>query len=656
MSSADVAAVVMELRQRLLGAKIGKVYQDSENEIRIALQLKGGEHNNLVIEAGKRFHLTAHPQEAPREPKGFPMLLRKHLSGGRVSDLRQYGFDRIVELHAERAGVKSVIICELFSRGNIILLDGEGRIMMALKYAGIRDMGLGAGDAYRYPEITAIPAELQSGELSAILSQSDSDIGKTFALKLNLGTQLTEEICTRAGIEKNTPARDADAALIYDALREVTEPLRSGMLRPHIVLENGVMIDVLPFEIKKYSGFEKKPFENFNDSLDEYFSVNTARTDVSGDASKKEHETGKKTPARKSPLEFRLTKQMEAVDRLRREADSLIKKGELIYSEYGAIEELLAAVREARETTVEGIKASPVKSALAQAGHVTGVSQAEHAVVVKLGSTDIALDYRLPVQKNAQKYYDMAKVISQKRGGAEKAILETQELLKKEMREPEKPESRKMEIPKQKKHWYESYRWFFSSDGFLVVGGRDADSNEELVKKHMQKADIFFHTHVSGSPAVVVKTEGREVPGKTLEEAACFTVSYSGIWKSGQASGDCYYVTPEQVSKTPEHGEYVPKGAFIIRGRRNYFKDVPLRAAVGLEDMKRLIGGPPDAVKQRAAYVLEVEPGEFAINDLAQKIYAVFTEKLGDRRLAKAIAPPDKIALFLPPGGSRIKA
>ncbi|MDL5503316.1 MAG: NFACT RNA binding domain-containing protein, partial [Candidatus Methanoperedens sp.] len=132
-----------------------------------------------------------------------------------------------------------------------------------------------------------------------------------------------------------------------------------------------------------------------------------------------------------------------------------------------------------------------------------------------------------------------------------------------------------------------------------------------------------FHAHVSGSPAVVIKTEGKEVPETTLLEAAQFTVSYSGIWKSGQMSGDAYWVLPEQVSKTPESGEYVAKGAFVIRGKRNYFKDVMLGAALGLEmdEEKRLVGGPSSAVKKTARFIIEVEPGEFNQNDISKKIY-----------------------------------
>ena len=259
----------------------------------------------------------------------------------------------------------------------------------------------------------------------------------------------------------------------------------------------------------------------------------------------------------------------------------------------------------------------------------------------------------LSVTQNSQMYYDRSKKLSSKIKGALEAIEATKKLTGKE----DVPKKTRQKFPVHKQKWYEQFRWFVSSDGFLVIGGRDAQSNEDIVKKYLEKRDIFFHAHVSGSPAVVVKTEGKEVPETTLMEAAQFTVSYSVIWKSGQASGDAYWVLPEQVSKTPESGEYVAKGAFVIRGQRNYYKDVLLGAALGLilNEEKRLIGGPVSAVRKIAQFVMELEPGEFEQNDLSKKIYRMLTDKFEDKRLIKEIASPDKIAMFMPPGRSRVK-
>ncbi len=212
-------------------------------------------------------------------------------------------------------------------------------------------------------------------------------------------------------------------------------------------------------------------------------------------------------------------------------------------------------------------------------------------------------------------------------------------------------------LASRKKHWYDRFRWFVSSDGFLVVGGRDVDTNEEVFKKYMEKRDIVFHTQTPGAPLTVIKTGGEEVPESTLQEAAQFSVSYSSLWKAGHFSGDCYWVKAEQVTKTPESGEYVKKGAFIIRGERNYFKDVPLGIAVGLElkGETRVIGGPASAVRKQGDYILEVVPGTFNQNDISKKIYRIYADELNDPRFVKQIASPDLVAMMIPPGESDLK-
>ena len=106
MSSVDVYAVVREL-QFLLDSKLEKAYQHTADEIRLKLQeFKTGKYD-LIIEAGKRLHLTTHPRESPKLPPAFPMILRKYMSGGRVTRIQQHGFDRIVEIDFIRAGVKN---------------------------------------------------------------------------------------------------------------------------------------------------------------------------------------------------------------------------------------------------------------------------------------------------------------------------------------------------------------------------------------------------------------------------------------------------------------------------------------------------------------------------------------------------------------------
>src|SRR3990170_8477087 len=112
MSSVDVAALIKELRPRLLDAKLAKIYQHSSDEIRIGLHIFKEGRTNLVIEAGRRLHLTKHPETAPKFPQSFPMLLRKHLTGGRIIDISQYDFDRIIKLHIQRGEDKTILLIE----------------------------------------------------------------------------------------------------------------------------------------------------------------------------------------------------------------------------------------------------------------------------------------------------------------------------------------------------------------------------------------------------------------------------------------------------------------------------------------------------------------------------------------------------------------
>ena len=192
-----------------------------------------------------------------------------------------------------------------------------------------------------------------------------------------------------------------------------------------------------------------------------------------------------------------------------------------------------------------------------------------------------------------------------------------------------------------------------------MIAGRDADSNEEVVKKYMEKSDIFFHAQAHGAPITIVKTEGKPITPEAIAEVAQFAVSYSSVWKAGQFSGDCFWVHPEQVSKTPESGEYVAKGAFIIRGERNYVKNVEVKAAAGIRFDGTgcyVIGGPVNSVKARAKYSVVIEPGEFNQGDIAKKVYHYLLSHASeeDSKAIRHAASPDRIAPFLPPGESRI--
>ena len=131
---------------------------------------------------------------------------------------------------------------------------------------------------------------------------------------------------------------------------------------------------------------------------------------------------------------------------------------------------------------------------------------------------EIVFDVRKTADENASSFFEASKKAKKKLAGAEMAVgktrLQLQSLLKKQ--ELEGVENKERPGKKQERKWYEKFRWFVSSEGFLCIGGRDAASNEILVKKHAEKGDIVFHTEISGSPFFVIKADGREIGQATL--------------------------------------------------------------------------------------------------------------------------------------------
>jgi predicted ribosome quality control (RQC) complex YloA/Tae2 family protein len=253
----------------------------------------------------------------------------------------------------------------------------------------------------------------------------------------------------------------------------------------------------------------------------------------------------------------------------------------------------------------------------------------------------IDLDIRKSIEENASDYFERAKKSKKKLEGARKVIWEHRDKLNVAREASELTE--KKTAQKRKQDWFEKFRWFISSDGFLVIGGRDATTNEIIIKKHTLPEDIVFHTDMAGSPFVIIKQDGKgEIPKETLEEAAIFTAVFSRGWKNSMATLPVFCVKPEQVSKTPNPGESLAKGAFVIRGETRYFSP-KMEYALGIQG-ERIMGGPPSAVKKHCPAMVMISQGDSKTSEIAKAI----RKKLGGEL--------DEIIRALPPGSKLNKA
>ncbi|ELZ43265.1 Fibronectin-binding A domain protein [Halorubrum saccharovorum DSM 1137] len=725
LSSIDLGALVTELN-RYEGAKVDKAYLYDDDLLRLKLRDFDRGRVELMIEVGdiKRAHVADpdNVSDAPGRPPNFAKMLRNRMSGADFAGVEQYEFDRILTFEFEREDQNTTLVAELFGQGNVAALDETGEVVGALQTVRLKSRTVAPGSQYEYPASRLNPLDVSLGGFKRHMRESDSDVVRTLATQLNLGGLYAEEVCTRASVEKETPieeATDDQLRALHEALERIGERLRSGDVDPRVYeeeLDEGDgdggeddeaddrdprVVDVTPFPLSEHEGLPSVGFDSFNAAVDEYFyrleheesDAGEAPTDASASRPDFEEEIAKQ--------ERIIEQQKGAIEGFEEQAEAERERAELLYAEYDLVDEVLSTVQEARENDVPWDEIAETLDAGAERGipaaeAVVDVDGGEGTVTVELGEDDtrVELDASAGVEVNADRLYQEAKRIEGKKEGAMEAIESTRQDLEavkerkaewkaKEAADDEEGGSdagggegdegeeeyetdwlSRSSIPiRSPDDWFERFRWFRTSTGYLVIGGRNADQNEELVKKYMGKHDRFFHTQAHGGPVTLLKAAGPsesadpvDFSEETLREAAQFAVSYSSDWKDGRGAGDAYMVEPDQVSKTPESGEYIEKGSFVIRGDRTYFEDVPCRVAVGVqcEPVTRAIGGPPSAIVDRAATSVTLEPGMYAQNDAAMMAYRELKGRFKDTSFVRKVASADQIQEFLPAGGSDI--
>lgn len=641
MSSVDIRYAVEELKA-VEGARVDKVYHDGDI-VRIKLHKAGEGRKDLLIQAGKRIHLTTYITESSG-PSSFAMLLRKHLSGRFLDSIEQHDFDRIVKL---RFG-EYTLVAELFRRGNVVFLDGEGKILGALRYEEFKDRAIKPGREYAFPPARESPVDVTWERFLELIREEEVEVVRALARRFNMGGLFAEEILLRAGIEKERKVPELgedELRKIYGAMGE----LFNAPKKPHILYRDGEPVDVLPIELLSYEGIERKYFPTFSEALDEYFgniTVEEARTALT-----------KRLEDRKRSILHTLKKQEEMMRGFEAQVRANQELGDLIYANFTLVERLLGEFRKAVETLgweefgrrIEEGKKAGNRVALM----VRGIDPKDKAVTIELDGKKVRLHLDRSIGENAEVYYEQAKKAKHKLEGAKKAYEDTKRKLDEVERlieEEMKKETGVKRLEKRKKKWFEKFRWFISSEGFLVIGGKDATTNEMVVKKYMDEGDWYCHADVYGAPHVVIK-EGKKAGEKTLFEACQFAVSMSKAWTRGVFSEDAYYADPGQVTKQAPSGEYLGKGAFMVYGKRNWMHGLPLRLAVGVieyEGEKLPMCGPVDAVKARTDRYIVIRPGRHKKSEFVKRIKKIL-EKWGYK-----VAEEDLMAI-LPPGNGEVE-
>jgi len=609
---------------------------------------------NIFIEPGGLLFCTDKSFVYPMIPHSFAMLLRKYLRNRRLLKVYQHRFDRVLTFEFGHEDDHHKLILEMFKEGNAILVK-DGKIIQPLFSRSYSLRTLRARHDYVFPPERYDPKGKEEFLLIDVMENSEMDAVRCLAMELNLGGAMAEEVLVESGIDKKITIKD----LSHEEMSGIADIV-------HKLLEETLTLgDTFAYkkagEIKK---IRRIPLESASGEeeweLEKFPSLNVILEKIAlakGDYEQAEIDTangidGSQYDPKVAKVLRKIAQQEKGIKKFETEIEKNSELADLVYLNYQRLEGIIEALREAQMKF--GWK--EVRKRINDIPDIISIDQATWRAVVMLPQSDgikikVSIEVKKDVNENAAAYFEKAKKSRSKMKGAKLALEGSYVELEKAKKIAEKRVAETEKISqvtkKTKKNWFESYRWFISSDSNVVIGGKDAKTNEKIVKKYLDKGARYIHTDVHGSPSVVVlpRSDGEEISARTLEEGGIFSACFSRSWARQVGSQTAYWVNPDQVSKSPQSGEFLPKGSFIVRGKRNWMAKLEMEIAVGrvkIEGDEKIMAGPVSALEVHSSSYVIIVPGETEKNTLAKRLARVFQDS------------QDLFLSLLPSGGSRI--
>ena len=566
----------------------------------------------------------------PIEPNKMLRRLRSDLLRAKLTKIEQIGTERIAYFTFTNFEKEFTLIVEFFGDGNIILCNEERKILALLHSIDVRHRQLRVGLEYAPPPEDGVDVLNLTKESFRELF-STSGIGKTIGRGLGLPKKYVEEIIRLSGIDPKKPSNEVtneEFEALYEIITSTLSKVTQGPHDPSVIIEDDVH-DAYPIRFSD-DNLNAKKVDSFNEGLDIVFTeeiLEKGKSLFSSPADKKIES-----------LEKTLTEQKNAINVVLEKSKTIAEVANLLFTMTSA------GQHDIRNEMIT----NSLKEKNAEIISEKGVPY------MKINESKIKIDPDSSLPTIASKLFDESK----KQKGAVKSI---EKLMKKTESKLEKT-IEKGEIAKgavgfkevRKKSWFERYRWFYTSDEVLAVGGRDSSSNSAIIRKYLEKNDKVFHAEVHGSPFFLLKGEDEELLPLSLEEVAHATVCFSRAWQISAYGMSSFWVNPDQVKKGAPTGQSMAKGAFMINGTRNFIKVSSLKLAVGIfkqDEDYLLVCGPPEPIKKKCLCYAVIEPGGSTMSDVAKKIRAEF-DKVNDN--FKKIFLIDDYVRALPTGSSKV--
>lgn len=577
------------------------------------------------------------------EENQFVKVLSREIERAKISSVSQPGSERIFFLYfVNRANKVRKLIVEIFGKGNIILCDESMEILWILNPIEVRHRTLRTGSEYVLPPKRGedvLQISLESMKQNASLQPNNTEVVRWLGNCTSLPRKYLEEILLQSEINAKYAnlLSDNDIEIIYEKTKEITNKIiNEKNHEPSVILDKlGLAVDTSPIPMSKEANVKK--VETYMDGIDQVLSneILTIGRNL------KTEEANRKILELEHDLEEQNKAKMQVISKsksLRNLAHELMKLSSI-------------GIQDMNDNKVNSL----LQSNDSKIVHENGLTYLD------LFNERVKLESSIP--RFSSLLFSRAKELERGAINIDKASEELKSRTERIQNQTQKIREKIQFNMLESKHWYERYRWFVTTDGHLVIGGRDASSNSAVIRKHMTENDIVFHAEIHGSPFFLVKNARNQENGNFVDETAQATVSFSRAWKDGLSSGDAYWVFPNQVKKGAPTGQYLPKGSFVIEGKRNFCKGVELKLSIGLIQIENskytIVCGPSNAIRRRSLVFASLLPGGSDPMNLAKKVKSEFVRVISEfdsdlsDYLKKIVL--DEFIRMLPSGQSKIE-
>jgi predicted ribosome quality control (RQC) complex YloA/Tae2 family protein len=548
LDAATLALAVDELKARLTDAKIAKIFEPTRDELVITLRTRT-ETFSLLLSArsgSARVCFTQESFENPETPPSFCMLMRKHLTGGRVLDVRREEGDRIVYFDFQCTNemgdlVKNTLCAELMGRYSNLVLVQNGKIIDALKRVDFEDSDvrqLLPGLAYTVPPKPARPDFLTVSAASVVAAACERDIPVADALNktvAGVGPVVCREAAWRAFGDEHriaTELSSADKLRLMEAIDGLKDEHAAGGHPYSVQTPEGRPVEFTFFRPQQYGeGYLLKEWGSFNEMLDGYYSEKD-RAERLRTKSKELHRAVHNMYDRAVRKQAARKEELAASEK----SEKLRLYGELLSANLYLAEKGMKSITvpnwydEGREVTVPlDVRFTPSQNAQNFFKNYKKKQTAARMLVELMDAGEKEIAYLETV------LYEVDTATGEAALNEIRAELKGQGYLKyyKQRDKRQKPAD---------------FLRFVSSDGFEILVGRNNTQNERLTLHTARGKDLWFHTKNAPGSHTVVMSEGRDIPDRTKEEAAQLAVLHSSQAKGVKVAVD--YTEVRNIRKT----------------------------------------------------------------------------------------------------------